>query len=257
MDITKSLDSFSPSGNPQNPQSGDIPAQVPQIPGGPESPTGSPAAEDDTRSELGLGLSSGFNTLNTGIGTGYSTFGQSCPMQTDILDSARLSDDPTGYPVDEIAAELALRPQFAAFLVDQAVLPGTDPTIPEDPRFLTANMTCPFVRKQLWSFFKNNGICWVLQNFQEQILYADCIVKQCQFCQNPFGFNTQNQCLKQYELTSAYVFCPSIQFPRIINERIILPRYCTCKVVNCDTTSHHNPFSGFEHMFNSLAFGKK
>ncbi|ESP02378.1 hypothetical protein LOTGIDRAFT_172133 [Lottia gigantea] len=225
------------------------------------SGTPNAAAKLDGSSRSGLGFDTAFfNNFNSlhggGLNTGYSTFGAQCPMQTDILDNLRLSDDPEGYPVDAIAAELALRPQFAAFLVDQAVLPGTDPTIPEDPRFLTANMTCPFIRKQLWSFFKNSSsICWVLQNFQAQILYADCLFKTCQFCSNPFGFNTENQCLKQYETVSAYVFCPSIGFPRIISERFIIPRYCTCKVVNCQTQTLHHPGIGGYGGFGT--FGKK
>nr|KAG5702661.1 hypothetical protein BaRGS_013298 [Batillaria attramentaria] len=154
---------------------------------------------------------SGFNNIHPG-GSFSTGFGSNnaviCPSPTDQSLVYALNPDSTGYPAR-----------------------------------LTANATCPFSQLRLWQYQSQavGGVCWVLQNFQENILYRVCSEKFCLNCKDKRSFGTslnninQKLCITDYMTVSLWAYCPSLTPGfRIIRDRIIVPISCTCQSVRCD-----------------------
>ncbi|KAK7491143.1 hypothetical protein BaRGS_00017580 [Batillaria attramentaria] len=123
----------------------------------------------------------------------------------------------------------------------------TQPTRRRRKRFsncrLTANVTCPFAQLRLWQYQSQaaGGMCWIMQNVQENIVYRVCGEKFCRNCKDKSfsgsGFSNLNQklCITDYTRVSVWAYCPNLNpGSRIIRDRIIIPQSCSCQSIQCE-----------------------
>ncbi|PVD34485.1 hypothetical protein C0Q70_05760 [Pomacea canaliculata] len=152
-----------------------------------------------------------FQTVLPGSGQGRPVI---CPQQMPQSFNYALSSDATGYPIIQ-----------------------------------ESSYTCPFVELRLYSYYSLNARsrCWVMQTFQEIIMYKLCTTRFCQKCDIPstsswpwYGFSrnqTVNLCTTEYKRVSLWAYCPDLNSgERIVWDRIILPVCCRCQPVNCTVT---------------------
>ncbi|KAK7491145.1 hypothetical protein BaRGS_00017582 [Batillaria attramentaria] len=187
---------------------------------------------------------SSFNNFHPGgFSTGFNN-AVLCPTASDQSLVYDLGPDSTLYPAEDIGVEIfnGLGTPVVECLMREMVQPTDPPTIIVEPFRLTANATCPFSQLRLWSYQSQavGGICWVLQNFQENILYRVCSERFCLNCKEK-GFGTglsnfnQKLCITDYMTVSLWAYCPSLPPGlRIIRDRIIIPVRCSCLSVRCD-----------------------
>nr|KAG5702663.1 hypothetical protein BaRGS_013300 [Batillaria attramentaria] len=108
---------------------------------------------------------------------------------------------------------------------------------------LTANVTCPFAQLRLWQYQSQaaGGMCWIMQNVQENIVYRVCGEKFCRNCKDKsisgsgFGNLNQKLCITDYTRVSVWAYCPNLNpGSRIIRDRIIIPQSCSCQSIQCE-----------------------
>ncbi|KAL8558926.1 hypothetical protein ACOMHN_028238 [Nucella lapillus] len=181
-----------------------------------------------------------------------------CLQQTD-----QLSSNSTTYPAVAIAAELAGSHVLFNCLAPTVVLTNTPPEMKTDDFMKKSNATCPFQQRRLFSYFSVNAntTCFFLQNFQETLLFTQCLNSAGVNCQqqeqrDPFwdlsSFNwwspspqnltrNVNRCVTDYGRSSMWSFCPSNAVgSRIIRDRVIVPQTCSsfsmpCQVLRTST----------------------
>ncbi|XP_046329077.1 uncharacterized protein LOC124112926 [Haliotis rufescens] len=176
------------------------------------------------------------NNFNTGYGFNTNTHvsTDNCPNQTDFSADLLLSSDPTGYPIDAINLELVNRPDLLNCLAREVVLP-TAPKVPADPVLTVVKQTCPSANPMLWSFFRYNARCWLIQNVQEMVNFTVCGSVRCQNCDHFFSSSgSQSRCIRQFQYFSVWAFCEGLPaLTQISRERIILPYACNCQKIRC------------------------
>ncbi|KAK3762616.1 hypothetical protein RRG08_020694 [Elysia crispata] len=175
-----------------------------------------------------------------------------CPEQTDQSQVYRLGSDPTGYPFQPISDELFVRSlpgsdTLFQCLAREVIQPDQNPSLEAQPLLEKGNV-CPQKLSQLWTYTSvvyGNQLCWVLANFQEDILFsANCSGGvPCLGCDDFFSSSfdaTRKVCLPLYRTVSLWSFCPGLpQNSRIVRDRIIIPADCSCSTVQC---SRNNRF---------------
>ncbi|XP_025088784.1 uncharacterized protein LOC112560889 [Pomacea canaliculata] len=186
-----------------------------------------------------------FQTVLPGSGQGRPVI---CPQQMPQSFNYALSSDATGYPIIDLATEISINPLIDC-LSQQVVFEDDPPPLYNDPFIQESSYTCPFVELRLYSYYSLNARsrCWVMQTFQEIIMYKLCTTRFCQKCDIPstsswpwYGFSrnqTVNLCTTEYKRVSLWAYCPDLNSgERIVWDRIILPVCCRCQPVNCTVT---------------------
>ncbi|XP_070196847.1 uncharacterized protein [Littorina saxatilis] len=186
-----------------------------------------------------------FNTHPGYGGTGgFNQRALICPSPQDQSFVYQFNPDSTGYPAALIGQALLIDPVIRDCLTREIVLESDPPTVIIEPFRLTANATCPFTQLRLYSYQSQaaGSLCWIMQNFQELVLYRVCSERFCMNCKNKnqgFGSiadqTSQKLCITDYRTESVWAFCPSlIQGQQIIRDRIIVPIACNCQSVRCE-----------------------
>ncbi|GFO32385.1 hypothetical protein PoB_005889000 [Plakobranchus ocellatus] len=173
-------------------------------------------------------------SLNSGRSKRSSLFTYQCPEQIDQSKVYRLGSDPTGYPVQPISDELFLRSlpgsdTFFQCLSRQVLQPELNPTLEPQP-LLEGGNVCPQVLSQLWTYNSvvyGNQLCWVLANFQEDILFNQkCSGVPCKGCDSFFHTSfgdIRKVCLPLFRTVSLWAFCPGLpQNARLFGQRCIM-----------------------------------
>lgn len=177
-----------------------------------------------------------------------------CPTQEDVSAAYNLSSDSVGYPVVAIATEVSQDLTLFNCLLRTVVLVNTPPSLSPSDALENAKATCSFEQRRLFSYFsvKANTSCFFLQNFQENLLYRNCLNSTANQCEQKnkdyFGFHynpfhptnttrTVNKCFAEYERASIWSYCPDRPAgTRIIWDRIIVPKACVPFSVTCNVT---------------------
>nr|KAG5702660.1 hypothetical protein BaRGS_013297 [Batillaria attramentaria] len=174
-----------------------------------------------------------------------------CPSPTNHSLIYDLNPDSAGYPAGDIGNEIVNSGPLQDCLARQVLRPNDPPTILVEPFELTDNVTCPFDQLRLWQYQSQtiNAMCWVLQYFQENILYRICNTRFCKNCTDSpatktktRGYGKRNQgvaqrdnrkqkfCITEYRTVSLWAYCPTLPAgTRIIRDRIIVPFACSCQ----------------------------
>ncbi|XP_067661577.1 collagen alpha-2(I) chain-like [Haliotis asinina] len=178
------------------------------------------------------GLRHNFNIGRTYGGSSFSVF--NCPRQIDFSANLSLSDNPSGYPTNNITAELTARQDLATCFLMTTILPGA-PEEPFDPVVAFSINTCPSFARRLWSFSRYGGRCWVIQNVQENVTFSQCLTEKCHNCEEEqYDGNRQNACIRNYNFISVWAFCENLPVQnQITRERIIVPTHCSCRNIPC------------------------
>ncbi|XP_067660541.1 uncharacterized protein [Haliotis asinina] len=207
---------------PLHPAVGNTPAH----PFGPNFPFGKPAQQNVP---YGSHYNNHYNDFYNHLDTHFPDVNSKCVKPYNLeADLAILSDNAEGFPIDAINLEKSQRLDLSIYLPPAI----TEPT--SDVFDVDYSYSCPTIRKRLRSFERYGGRCWVLADLQE-VDYGYCANNYCNSHHHSNAFQSRNMCIETYDTMYVWVYCDSYNIAtlRIREEAVRVPKYCSCKNVQC------------------------